>query len=125
MNKPFCEPIYTPPRPHGRPRKAATALTNRQATGTTSLENQTDNTASKAAQGSFAVVPVPPRLLNLLNAARYLDVSIWSLREWVALGIVPRIRVPLPNTEKRRGGEMRKVLLDRADLDKLVESWKA
>ncbi len=92
--------------------------------GTTSLESQTESTASRAVRGSFAVVPVPPRLLNLLNAARYLDVSIWSLREWVALGIVPRIRIPLPNTEKRRGGEMRRVLVDRADLDRLIESWK-
>ena len=64
------------------------------------------------------------RLLDLSSAAEYLGVSSWSLREWEALGVVQRVRVPLPVTPKRRGGELRKLLSDRQDLDRLVEAWK-
>jgi len=64
------------------------------------------------------------RLLDLASAAAYLAVSPWSLREWEALGVIRRVRVPLPVTQKRRGGELRKLLFDRQDLDRLVEAWK-
>jgi len=64
------------------------------------------------------------RLLDLASAAAYLAVSPWSLCEWEALGVVRRVGVPLPVTEKRRGGELRKLLFDRQDLDRLVEAWK-
>jgi hypothetical protein len=37
----------------------------------------------------------------------------------IANGTLKRVRVPLPN-----GGELRRVLLDREDLDRLVTSWK-
>ena len=68
--------------------------------------------------------PVAARLLDLASAAAYLAVSPWSLREWEALGVIRRVRVPLPITQKRRGGELRKLLFDRQDLDRLVEAWK-
>ena len=65
-------------------------------------------------------VNVPaPRLLDVAGAARYLAVSPWTVRELEAAGILRRVRVPLPN-----GGELRKVLFDRADLDRLVDGWK-
>jgi hypothetical protein len=68
--------------------------------------------------------PLVARLLDLPSAAAYLGVSPWSVREWEALGVIRRVRVPLPVTEKRRGGELRKLLFDRQDLDQLVEAWK-
>ena len=34
-------------------------------------------------------------------------------------GILPRVRIPLPNA-----GELRKLLFDRSDLDQLIERWK-
>ena len=68
--------------------------------------------------------PLVARLLDLASAAAYLGVSPWSLREWEALGVIQRVRVPLPVTQKRRGGELRKLLFDRRDLDRLVEAWK-
>jgi hypothetical protein len=68
--------------------------------------------------------PLVARLLDLVSAAAYLGVSPWSLREWEALGVIRRVRVPLPVTQKRRGGELRKLLFDRHDLDRLVEAWK-
>jgi Helix-turn-helix domain len=60
-----------------------------------------------------------PRLFDLEQAATYLSVSPWTVRELEAKGVLPRVRVPLPD-----GGELRKLLFDRADLDRLIESWK-
>lgn len=60
------------------------------------------------------------RLLDLPAAARYLGLSPWTLRELVGNGTLRRVRVPLPN-----GGELRRVLLDREDLDQLIARWKA
>ena len=60
------------------------------------------------------------RLLDLPSAAAYLACSTWTLRDLVAAGTLRRVRVPLPG-----GSELRKVLLDRADLDRLIEAWKA
>jgi hypothetical protein len=59
------------------------------------------------------------RLLDLEGAAAYLSVSEWTIRDLEAAGVLSRVRVPLPN-----GGELRKVLFDRVDLDALIERWK-
>lgn len=61
----------------------------------------------------------PPRLLDLGASAVYLAVSPWTVRDLIAAGTLARVRIPLPN-----GGELRKVLLDREDLDRLVAAWK-
>lgn len=63
--------------------------------------------------------PIQPRVLDVRSAATYLSLSPWSIRCLIANGTLRRVRVALPN-----GGEMRKVLVDRADLDRLVETWK-
>jgi hypothetical protein len=62
---------------------------------------------------------VTPRLLDLEAAATYLSVSPWTVRDLEAKGVLPRVRVPLPD-----GGELRKLLFDRADLDRLIDAWK-
>ena len=59
------------------------------------------------------------RLLDLQEAARYLGVSPWTVRDLEASGVIPRVVIPLPN-----GRQLRKLLFDRADLDHLIESWK-
>jgi len=71
------------------------------------------------AQVQTTVVPVSPRLLDLHTAAAYLGVSEWTVRDLEAAGTVPRIRIPIPNA-----GELRKLLFDRADLDRLIDNWK-
>jgi hypothetical protein len=58
-------------------------------------------------------------LLDLDATAAYLGVSPWTVRDLQATGVLPRVRVPLPN-----GGELRKLLFDKTDLDCLVENWK-
>ena len=60
-----------------------------------------------------------PRLLDLDTAAAYLSISPWTIRDLEAKGVLPRVRVPLPD-----GGELRKLLFDKADLDQLVGVWK-
>jgi hypothetical protein len=60
-----------------------------------------------------------PRLFDLEDAATYLGLSPWTVRELEAKQVLPRVRIPLPG-----GGELRKLLFDRADLDRLIEAWK-
>jgi hypothetical protein len=62
---------------------------------------------------------ITPRLLDLEAAATYLSVSPWTIRDLEAKGVLPRVRVPLPG-----GGELRKLLFDKADLDRLIGVWK-
>ena len=78
--------------------------------------NKADNGGTPA---HLAVVPIPPRLLDLAGAASYLGVSPWTIRDLEAGGILPRVRVPLPSR-----GELRKLLFDREDLDRLIDGWK-
>lgn len=63
--------------------------------------------------------PLPPRLLDLEGSATYLSVSPWTVRDLEAAGVLSRVRIPLPN-----GGQLRKLLFDREDLDRLVAEWK-
>jgi hypothetical protein len=64
-------------------------------------------------------IAVSPRLLSLDAAAAYLSMSPWTIRNLEAQGVLPRVRVPLP-----QGGELRKLLFDKADLDRLIGAWK-
>jgi hypothetical protein len=62
---------------------------------------------------------LPPRLLDINSCAVYLAVSPWTVRDLVANGTLRRVRIPLPGH-----GELRRVLLDREDLDRLIGQWK-
>jgi hypothetical protein len=62
----------------------------------------------------------PPRLLDLRGTAGYLGLSAWTVRDLEAAGTLRRVRIPLP-----RGGDVRKLLFDVRDLDRLIEGWKA
>jgi hypothetical protein len=63
---------------------------------------------------------VLPRLLDLTAAAQYLGgISLWTVRDLVNGGVLKRVRIPGAG-----GGELRRVLLDRHELDRLVEAWK-
>lgn len=60
-----------------------------------------------------------PRLLDVESAAAYLSLKPGTIRGLVHGGVLRRVRIPLTDH-----GELRRVLLDRADLDRLVEAWK-
>lgn len=59
------------------------------------------------------------RLFDLDAAAGYLSVSPWTVRDLEAAGVLRRVRIPMP-----KGGELRKLLFDREDLDRLIARWK-
>lgn len=68
--------------------------------------------------------PLPTRLLDLEATAAYLGLSPWTVRYLESAGTLRRVRIPLPPTKDRPSGELRKLLFDRSDLDRLVEEWK-
>ena len=87
--------------------------------GTPKSKSPMNTDHKNSPQAQQAVAPIPPRLLDLAGAASYLCVSIWTIRDLEAAGILPRVRVPLPNQ-----GELRKLLFDRVDLDHLIDASK-
>ncbi len=91
-------------------------------TGTDSENERSDKTLdgprSRTMAQQASVHPVS-RLLSLEQAAHYLGVSTWTVRELEWSGVLPRVRIPLGN-----GKELRKLLFDREDLDRLIDRWK-
>ena len=106
-------PLWHARRRPGRPRKIG------HVAGTSASQGAGKTGASGSALVLQAVAPVLPRLLDLHGAAMYLALSEWTLRDLEASGTLHRVRIPLPN-----GGELRKLLFDRIDLDRLIEAWK-
>jgi len=66
-----------------------------------------------------------PRLLTVPMASVYLSLSVDVVTESLEAGTLRRVVVPAPVTAKRRGGVIRRTLLDRLDLDALIATWKA
>lgn len=64
-------------------------------------------------------LPYSARLLSLMAAAAYAGVSTWVIRGWLAEGVLARVKLPRPG-----GGEMDRLLIDVADLDRLVTEGK-
>ena len=69
---------------------------------------------------------VKPRLLNMRQAASYLGCSFWTLRDYVLQGLIPVVDMP---PQRARPGDrqrkmLRRVLIDRSDLDGFIESRK-
>jgi hypothetical protein len=74
---------------------------------------------------------VRPRLLSLKAAAKEFGLSYWILRGWCADGILRPCR--LPGTRMMKAGrcvanghdhKIRKILIDRADLEELIRDSK-
>lgn len=107
----------------GRPRNGDTGIFRKQESGhspgTVTMKTRTQSGTNEGAAVQYTVAPVMPRLLDLHTAAAYLGVSEWTARDLEAVGTLSRVRIPLPNA-----GELRKLLFDRADLDRLIDGWK-
>jgi excisionase family DNA binding protein len=101
----------------GRPRKQPPE--GGHDAGITSSRSRMNGGPKSRTLASHASAPLPPRLLDLSAAAAYLNLSTWTLRDLVGNRTLRRVRVPLPN-----GGELRRVLFDREDLDELIQRWK-
>jgi hypothetical protein len=68
-----------------------------------------------------------PRLLNLHQAAEYLNVSYWSVRDYVLQGLIPVVQLPplrAREGERPRHAPLRRVLVDRCDLDDFITERK-
>ena len=73
--------------------------------------------------GTFPTDEQPPRrgsrrlagrLLDLKAAELYSGISAWTLRDLIASGDLPAVRPP----------RLRRVWIDRADLDRAIAQWK-
>ena len=83
--------------------------------------------AAEASRASHTWPPtILPRLLNLQQMADYLGCSYWSARDWVLAGLVPVVDLPplRPRKGERPRTTLRRVLVDREDLDRFIESRK-
>ncbi len=69
---------------------------------------------------------VSPRLLNLQQTADYLGCSYWTARDWTLAGLIPVVELPPLRTREgeRPRKSLRRVLVDRADLDAFIEARK-
>lgn len=65
-----------------------------------------------------------PRLLSMRQAAAYLGCSFWTARDYVIQGLLPSVDMPplAPRRGSRRRKTLRRVLIDRADLDAFIAS---
>ena len=98
-----------------------------------------------AKQAPALIEPIGPRLLDVEGAAAYLGVSTWTVRDYVANGTIPAVRLPAARIDmgRRRGGKgrryelvphgdprlgsrepVRRILVDVRDLDALIDRSK-
>jgi hypothetical protein len=89
-------------------------------------ERSRERTAKQADSELSAADPVPRRLLNVDQAAAYMNVSGWTIRQWLAAGSLPSISLPpVPPREGDRAAiKFDRTLVDREDLDRLIEACK-
>lgn len=82
------------------------------------LTNETGTTAAGTPAAD------KPRLLSMRQAAAYLGCSFWTARDYVIQGLIPSVDMPplAPRPGSRRRKTLRRVLIDRADLDAFVAS---
>ncbi|MFN8624404.1 MAG: hypothetical protein U0587_00210 [Candidatus Binatia bacterium] len=76
-----------------------------------------------------ATVTAWPRLLSVEQAAQYLGISYWTMREFINDSSIKAVPLPRPETLRQRerralGDTVRRLLIDRYDLDALVDTWK-
>ncbi len=93
---------------------------------------QDDKSVVRSARSTERAVPGGARLLDLYQAATYTGLSYWTLRDWIADGILRVVKLPCGRQRikggivARKAGDMsgRKILIDRQDLDNLIEQSK-
>ena len=81
------------------------------------IDNKSETCRAKDAKSS--ALHFVPRLMSLEVAAVYCSVGYWTIRGLVQAGKLPVVEFPRADKE---GEAIRRVLLDREDLDKFVDS---
>ena len=69
---------------------------------------------SKVIRAAAASRGAQPSLLSLQEAADMSGISIWTLRDLIASGTLRAVKPP----------GVRRIWIDRRDLDKAIEAWK-
>jgi hypothetical protein len=106
-------PLLHARRPVGRPRKFG------HVSGTSSVGDCDRSGPKGRPLASEAGALLSPRLLDVHGLAAYLSVPEATVYDLSARGVLRRVRVPLPD-----GSELRKLLFDRDDVDRLIDAWK-
>jgi len=75
----------------------------------------------KATTQDATPAPIAPRLMTLLEVAEYMRLSIWTIRAFCANGQLQPLRLP---SVRYRSRPSRRVLVDKADVDALIEKCK-
>jgi hypothetical protein len=66
------------------------------------------------------------RLFSMRQSAAYLGVSFWTVRDYVLAGLIPVVQMPplRPREGDRAKPSLRRVLIDRHDLDRFIDQRK-
>ena len=64
--------------------------------------------------------------MSMRQAAAYLGCSFWTARDYILQGLIPVVELPplRPRQGERPRKTLRRVLVDRADLDAFIEVRK-
>jgi hypothetical protein len=87
----------------------------------TNLETQARSRLTKGVTDAQSDAPCT-RLLDLKSAGAYVGVSYWTMRDLVFGGIIPSVKIPYPRSGD--GRVIRRILVDRRDLDTFIENNK-
>ena len=98
----------------------------RYAKATVRKDRRLNNRLSGMDLEATAAESITPRLLNMRQAATYLGCSFWTVRDYVLQGLIPVVDMPPLRAREgdRQRKTLRRVLIDRADLDAFIESRK-
>jgi hypothetical protein len=109
LERPLADAARRLRRPPGRPRRVTTGPTIG-----CDIQRAPVGAASSAAMGADFAATLLPRGLPLPVAADYSGIPVRRLWQYLASGRLHAIRPP----------GCRRVLLDRRDLDRLLDEWK-
>ena len=86
----------------------------------------TNDQPTERQSSDAATTVIAPRLFDLRQAGVYLGCSYWTVRDYVLAGVIPIVELPAlrPREGARARKTLRRVLLDRSDLDTFIESRK-
>lgn len=98
----------------------------RYASATLRKDRRLNTPVSTKSVEAILVERITPRLLNMRQAAAYLGCSFWTARDYVLQGLIPVVDMPPLRAREgdRQRKALRRVLIDRVDLDAFVESRK-
>jgi hypothetical protein len=98
----------------------------RYARGTSRMEPLVSSRLTSKDDERRSTERITPRLLNMRQAAAYLGCSFWTARDYVLQGLIPVVDMPPLRAREgeRQRKTLRRVLIDRPDLDAFIESRK-